>query len=607
MFGLKQKLAIGFGGLLLTLLLVGGLGVVVLIRYTGTLDQFLRENGRSVEYGQRVTDAVDRLDELTAANRLTPAAAAGPLHDADQAVDDENHNITLEGESAIAAALTSAWSTGYRPVIVRMTDPAVGAAARPAALAEVRLRSQKVRDAARAVVDLNLANMRPLQGHAKEMADAAVRWMVIGGITGTALAVLLTALVSRSVLRPLSTVIRSIREIEQGNLDLVVTVKSRDELRQLAEAVNSMAAKLREFRRTNRAKLIRTQQTTQLAVDSLPDAVAVTAPDGTIELSNEAARKLFGLTTGLALAAVGDRRLKDVYDEVIRTAMPSKPRGYESAVEVYDAGGQLRFFLPHAVPIGDGESKPVGVTLVLADVTNLRRLDEMKSGLLSVVSHELKTPLTSIRMALHLLLEERIGPLNPKQAELATAAREDSDRLDKIIAGLLDMGRLESGRDQLELRPESPRRLIDEAVAPLLAGFHDKEIAVDIEVPQEIADVLVDPARIGHVFTNLLTNAMKFTDAGGRVTVSVRGEGSDRNRFEVADTGVGIPAEYLPRVFDRFFRVPGSVTGTPGAGLGLAIAREIVQVHGGQIDVRSTPGEGTRFGFTLRTGPQSNS
>ena len=186
-----------------------------------------------------------------------------------------------------------------------------------------------------------------------------------------------------------------------------------------------MAARLREFRRTNRAKLLRTQQTTQLAVNSLPDAVAVTSPDGTIELSNDAAQRLFGIRPAANIVAVADRRLVEVFREVVKTERASNVRGYESAIEVYDAGGQLRFFLPHAVPISDGDTHAiVGVTLVLADVTNLRRLDEMKSGLLSVVSHELKTPLTSIRMAVHLLLEERVGVLTSKQVELLTAARE---------------------------------------------------------------------------------------------------------------------------------------------------------------------------------------
>ncbi len=614
MFGLRQKLAVGFGGLLATLLLVSAVGIAVLAQYRSALDRFFYENWRSVEDGQHVIEAVGRLDDVAGTLRDRPSAAdvatataatARPLNDGDAACEAEDRNITLDGERRIAAALTLAWSGRsldgravtadcYRDAYRRLLG------GDPAAAADVRRLSAAVRAQAQAVVDLNLANMRPVDGRAKQMADRATLLMVVAAATGVGLAVVFTLLVARSILRPLATVIRSIREIEQGNLDLVVQVKSRDEIRQLAEAFNSMAAKLREFRRTNRAKLIRTQQTTQLAVNSLTDAVAVTAPDGSIELSNDAAQRLFRLTPGAALAAVGDRRLVDVYREVVASERPSKPRGYESAVEVYDAGGQLRYFLPHAVPICDGDGRPLGVTLVLADVTNLRRLDEMKSGLLSVVSHELKTPLTSIRMAVHLLMEERVGPLTPKQAELVTAAREDSDRLDQIISDLLDMGRMESGHADLDLRPAAPERLANDAVAALRAAFGDRRVAVDVDVPADLPAVLVDPARVGHVFTNLLTNAVKFTGPGGRVTVSAAADdAAGRVRFTVADTGVGIPAEHLPRVFDRFFRVPGSTDAT-GAGLGLAIAREIVHAHGGDVDVASELGQGTRFSFTLR-------
>jgi PAS domain S-box-containing protein len=619
---------LGFGGLLLTLLLVSGLSFVVLRQYRTSLDQFFYENWRSVEYGQNVIASLGKLDEIAATLDRSPSAAdiaaatksaAGPLADGDSNVAGEDHNITLDGEDRLAADLTRVWcgksvdgvtdvtTDDYRDQYARLLNPSVTGGDRAAAAAAIQRLSPAVRRSAQSVVDLNLSNMRPVTGRAKDLADRAVLLLVSGATAGTLLAILLTLVVTRSIVRPLAALTKSCREIEGGNLDLVVQVKGGDEIGQLAEAFNSMAVRLREYRRTDRAKLIRTQQTTQLAVDSLPDAIAVTTADGTIELSNNAARRLFGLTPGTKLSDGGDRRLFDAYKEVAASGLPSHRRGYESAVEVYDAGGQLRFFLPHAVPISDGDSHPMGVTLVLADVTNLRKLDEMKSGLLSVVSHELKTPLTSIRMALHLLLEERVGPLNPKQTELATAAREDSDRLDKIIAGLLDMGRLESGRAQLELRPETARHLIDDALAPLSAGFHDKGINVDIAVAPETPEVLVDPDRIGHVMTNLLTNAMKFTDPGGRVTLTAAPEGTDRVCFVVADTGVGIPAEHLPRVFDRFFRVPGISGATAGAGLGLAIAREIVQIHGGQIDVQSTPGQGTRFSFTLRTKPEATS
>ena len=619
MFGLRQKLAFGFGGLLAMLLIVSGLGVVVLAEYRNALDKFFYENWRSVEDGQHVIEALSKLDDIAknlpsapAIGDLTAArvAAASPRAAVETNIDAENHNITLDGERELADQLNIAWAgrsldghvaatTSYRDALDRLLDEKSSDAARTAAKALLVQMSPKVKANAQAVVDLNLANTRPIDGRAKQMANKATLLMVALAVAGIALAVVFTLLVARSILRPLTTIIRSIHEIEAGNLDLVVQVRSRDELRTLAEAFNSMAAKLREFRRTNRAKLLRTQQTTQLAVNSLPDAVAVTGPDGTIELSNDAARLLFTLNPGENVTRVGDRRLVELYQEVLKSERPSQPRGYESAVEVYDKGGQLRFFLPHAVPICEADGRLVGVTLVLADVTNLRKLDEMKSGLLSVVSHELKTPLTSIRMAVHLLLEERVGSLTPKQAELITAAREDSDRLDKIIADLLDMGRLESGHANLELRPERVEKLIDFSVQPLLAMYHDRGLSLDVDTSAaEGLFVMIDPTRVNHVLTNLLTNAAKFTAPGGSVRVTAKRAG-DFIRFAVTDTGIGIPDEYRAHVFDRFFRVPDAPR-TSGAGLGLAIAREIVRAHGGDIDLVSQQGRGSTFSFTLR-------
>lgn len=612
MFGLRQKLSIGFGGLLAILLLVSGLGIAVLTQYRGALDKFFYENWRSVEYGQNMVDDLEKLDDiakpLASSNDQSSKAIAqaaslstGPLADFDSNCNAENGNITLEGEQSIAAELTRLWkgasSDSYRDTYQRLLDPKITDDGRAVAYANLQHISGLLKGRAQAVIKLNLDNMKPIDGRAKKMADNATRMMVLLAVAGIALAVVFTLLVGRSMLRPLTTVIKSIREIEQGNLDLVVNVKSRDELHQLAEAFNSMAAKLREFRRTDRAKLVRTQRTTQLAVNSLPDAIAIINPEGVIELSNDAAQKLFNLQPDTPITQANEPRLATIYRAAVEELRPSHPKGYEGAIEVYDQGGQLKFFLPRAIPICDAEKRLLGVTLVLADVTNLRRLDEMKSGLLSVVSHELKTPLTSIRFAAHLLLEEQIGPLNPKQTELLIAARDDSQRLQTIIDDLLDIGRLESGRVKLDLRRQSAEQLIDAAVQPLRPAFADRGISLEINVPSETPTVLADAVRIDHVFTNLLTNAMKFTAAGGSVRIFTETE-SDQVRFVVQDTGVGIESQHLPRIFERFFRVPMS-SQPAGAGLGLAIAKEIVDAHGGVISVQSQLGEGSRFSFTL--------
>jgi signal transduction histidine kinase len=250
------------------------------------------------------------------------------------------------------------------------------------------------------------------------------------------------------------------------------------------------------------------------------------------------------------------------------------------------------------VPILDPGGEPAGVVLILHDVTQQRQLDEKKSGAVSAVSHQLKTPLTSIRMAIHLLLEEKVGGLSPKQADLLVAAAEDAERLDTIVDELLDIGRIASGKARMDLRPVPPIDLVSREMEANRPAARDGGVSLVVDMPATLPQVWVDPARIAHVFANLLSNSLKYTPPGGKVTLSAKAEG-EFVRFQVSDTGVGIPDKYLSRVFEQFFRVPEQGPG-PGVGLGLAIVKDIVEAHGGTVGVESREGKGSTFHFTLR-------
>jgi signal transduction histidine kinase len=201
-------------------------------------------------------------------------------------------------------------------------------------------------------------------------------------------------------------------------------------------------------------------------------------------------------------------------------------------------------------------------------------------------------------MAIHLLLEEKVGPLTEKQAELLIAAREDSDRLHDILSDLLDLSRIESGRVQMEFRAVSPQEIAMEAVESFRTAAKDQGLTLEVELPGDLPQVWADTTRISHVFGNLLSNALLHTPAGGKITVSARAEG-DGVTFSTTDTGKGIPSEYLPRIFEQFFRVPDQGQ-KEGAGLGLAIVKEIVEAHGGTVNADSIEGKGSTFSFTLK-------
>jgi signal transduction histidine kinase len=240
------------------------------------------------------------------------------------------------------------------------------------------------------------------------------------------------------------------------------------------------------------------------------------------------------------------------------------------------------------------------MTTLFQDVTRLRRFDELKNDLVATVAHEFRTPLTSLRMAIHLLAEETVGPLVPKQADLLQAAREDCERLQGFVEDLLDLSRIQAGRIELHRRSVSSGSVLAAAVDTMQP--HAREAGITLAVGPLTIDrpVLADPERLALVLNNLVSNALRHTKAGGRVELRAAPD-DGAVRFEVSDSGEGIAAEHLPKLFERFSRVPGSTPG--GTGLGLYICKEIVEAHGGRIGVESDIGHGSIFWFTVPSAP----
>ncbi|HKP96981.1 MAG TPA: ATP-binding protein [Fibrobacteria bacterium] len=600
--GLRPKLIIAFTGLSLLLVTVAGLGTVVIERVSRSFDRIFRENLTSIDASQGMGRAAETmnqalLESLWGNTDPDTASVRAEIDAFDRRLEFQRGNVTVLGEKEATDSLQKAWNgflaryasipSSGRPIAERRTYY----------LKEVRPDFESIRRLTGSIADLNSRNILSADGQVRAEARAARKAMTLLLGSGAVLVLIFFYLLGKAILEPLRALTRSAQEIERGNLALALEVRSRDELGQLAEAFNAMTARLREFRRTDQAKLMRTQQTTQMAIDSLPDAVAVISAEGTVEMSNDPAQSLFGIKPGTRVETLGLDWLTALFRNVVRQMRAFNPEGYQSAIQAFPEGKE-RFFLPHLIPILDRAKLLNGMTLVLADVTELRKLDESKSDLLATVSHELKTRLTSVRMAVHLLLDEKVGDLNPRQADLLVTAREDTERLHRIIEGLLDIGRIRSGNLKMKVRPMEALELVLQPVDSLRHAFQDKGVKLEYDVPAESPRVSADPSRVHLILANLLTNALKYTPAGGRVDVRVS-ERPGAVAFRVADTGAGIPAGDVPRVFEKFYR--GTREGEPGgAGLGLAIAKEVVEAHGGEISVESVEGKGTVFTFTLK-------
>ncbi len=291
-------------------------------------------------------------------------------------------------------------------------------------------------------------------------------------------------------------------------------------------------------------------------------------------------------------------------DDALRGHQDYLPEEFDKTIMI-GPNGQERVLLPRIVTIRDPYGTTIGAAVLLQDVTRLRLLDQVKGNLVATASHELKTPLTSIRLAVHLMLEETTGPLTPKQTELLLDARENCERLLAMLNNLLDLARLEQGWRQLDVQPEAPADLLKAAAETIQPRALDKGVDVVVNVPPGLPAVAVDAMRIGTALRNLADNALTYTDAGGRITLTATAN-AETVTLSVTDTGIGIPSEYIPHIFEKFFRIPGR-SREVGTGLGLAIVHEVVVAHGGTITCESRPGVGTTFRIGLPIATESSS
>ncbi|MFA6961077.1 MAG: ATP-binding protein [Opitutaceae bacterium] len=447
-----------------------------------------------------------------------------------------------------------------------------------------------------AIEDLTKSDYGDFQDSAAQaarLARGSINFLVVAMVGAILLSLFLSYRLARALLRPIQALKESAAALGEGRLDQDVPVTTNDELGDLARTFNIMAAKLRVYRDAMNESVIRARRTMEATLTSTPDPLFVVATDGKHEVRNPAAEAIAALPEfagGLPTAL--DEPLK----QVLASGVHYLPTGYDQVVTLHVEGSE-RHYLPRILAIGDALTGFGGAAVILQDVTKFRLLDDVKGNLVSTVSHELKTPLTSLRMAIYLLLEQNFGPITDRQRDLLETARDESERLLRILNDLLDLSRLESGVSILNRRPVQVAELLSDMAHEMKAIIEAAGQTVVVEVAEELTEVNVDADRLRHVFINLLTNASKYCGPETMITLYAEPASDDFIRFGVRDQGPGMKPETVALVFEKFYRGPDQEQ--RGAGLGLTIAREIVVAHGGSIACSSEVGKGSDFYFLL--------
>ncbi len=594
---LRTKLFLNLIPFMAILLAMGGYAVVLISRLAHTVDVTVMENYQSAIAAQLMSVATSRMETGLHLAMEGDTNSGASFFKENSRVFEQNlalqtTNAPALKETELTAQLRTNYLSLHRVGLAilalstgRDQQRAFETNAVPQILA-INVLLEKIQNSSQSNILATSQNIQQINHH-------ITRLMIAGTIIALVISAYASFKLGKSILEPIQLLTRATREVGQGNLDQTVPVLSNDEFGELANAFNKMAAQIKAFRESTSEKIIRLHHTMESTLASFPDPIFVLDREGHIELKNRAAEEL---CKRLGLNDTLPARLPEMAGNVLKNRKDFLPHSFKEVLS-FRVNGEEKSFLPRILIMRGEENNPVGVAVVLYDVTRFRLLDDAKTNLVSTVSHELKTPLTSVRMVLHLLLEKTLGPVAPKQEELLQTARRDAERLLRILNDLLDLARFETGHSELNKERVTPVELIQSISEETQRRVTEQGLRFHCSIQPQLPAVLADRLRIEHVFQNLLSNAIKHSPPGGEIQLRVKQTENGGIQFSVRDQGPGISEEYQGRVFERFFRVPGQ--SKTGAGLGLSIAREITVAHGGRIGVHSQPGKGTEFFLVL--------
>jgi two-component system phosphate regulon sensor histidine kinase PhoR len=425
-----------------------------------------------------------------------------------------------------------------------------------------------------------------------ESAVNSIIIIIIAAIAITAVLVILAAwFVTRMTTRPIRELTRAAQKIASGEFGHRLSVGTRDESGQLAHAFNEMSEKLREMLATvseDKARLTG-------ILDNMADGVLLTNAEANIVLTNTAARNLLNIeadnTEGRPLIEVV-REFE--FNELLSTCLET---GREQIAQ-FESSLSNRFLRVIAIPFSN--DRPGGALLLIQDLTEVRSLQTMRREMVGNISHEFRTPLAAIKAMVETLRDVAVDDREAAR-DFLSRIEVEVDRMTQLVAELTELSRIETGKAELELEPMDISGLVEEAVAQIRPQAERQKLALETSLASGLPSVTVDKERVRQVMVNLIHNAIKFNRPGGNIRITTKSSG-EAVSIEVTDTGIGIAREDLPHIFERFYKGDKSRAGQ-GSGIGLAIAKHVVESHGGNIQVESEEGKGTTFTINLPLTP----
>lgn len=462
---------------------------------------------------------------------------------------------------------------------------------------KIRPSYNKTKDILNNLLNVNEKAMFYKKDKATEYTEGSMYAVLVMTFFAAIFGFIVSLLFTNRFLNPMNELIDSIRKVREGDLEQRISIISNDELGKLSQEFNNMTKRLKQYEESQLGKIMNERNRTLSIVKSISDPLIVLDSDYRITLLNSAAESIFKIEEN---SAVGKHILSVIRDdglfEKIATAVENNDKRSDTIKQT--KCGE-KYYDVTISTIEDSMSQVSDVILVFHNITEFKKLDRERSDFISTISHEFKTPLTSIMMGTSLMLDKRIGDLNEKQKDTLMAIEEEGEKLTDLVNELLELTRLETGKKVYNFKPCSIFGIVENTIKPLYELSEQKDVNLHHDVSDTLPKVLADPEKVSWVINNLITNALKYTNAGDEIYVSANVK-NGMMYVSVKDTGQGIPDEYKDKIFDRYFHTKDNDTfEVKGTGLGLAVVKEIVEAHGGKVWCESNLDAGSNFIFTL--------
>jgi len=578
---IKTKLRLGFGFLFVMVLFFGSISLFYLNEISGSAKVILKDNYKTLKFTGAMRTLLDEHDLP-----LTPAVQ----QDFEQQLQGEEKNITEVGEGTAVKALKQAYQ--------EMTATGVAAVVQQTAL-------RKVRAQLRTIEDVNMKAIVRKNDAAQASVSKATLYLVFAA--SISFLILFSFIVNFPgfVANPLQEFTEAIREISKKNYKQRLEFHNNDEFSELAAAFNGMALQLNKWENSNLAELKSEKLRIEAIIEQMDDAIIGLNDKQDVLFINKVAAQLISLSPAQVVGqnAADLQKKNELLNRILNG------QGKDQNLKIYANEKESHFQLESreiVIPnFEDQENnvifasgKSAGKVYILKNITEFKELDQAKTNFIATVSHELKTPLSSIKMSLKLLKDERVGDMNKEQKELVEHINEDSDRLLKITSELLDLAQVETGNLQLNFVKSDPKQIVDYAIDSVKLQAEQKQIHLELVSKNSLPKVNADVEKTAWVLINFLSNALRYSPEKSKLVIQVLEKDSEVE-FSVRDFGKGIEEQYQQRLFDRYFQVPTDGNNKSGSGLGLAISKDFIEAEQGRIWVESALGEGSRFCFAL--------